>query len=329
MNYWLTTHWPPQEDNPSDVAGGVWVPDGREAAGRELRAGDLVLIYQSRSGRTEVRRSPDGTKTILHSIKGAEGIIAIARAEDGLTEDADSHPTTYLDGTEIWWRWFAPVEVLSRTGFVPRVALNNVLGYAPGYNLRGFGDYHSGLKRLSEQQYNALAEIFRNHNPNVLPPAQPFANNTQGHRYGSGLESDEHRLLKEYVASDPSRVLGEGGLKSLAVEYDFPTGDRADCVFEDAVGRIIGVEIEVAVGDAQLEGALQAIKYRYMLEPLTKRALGDSRAFLVAYAISPGMLRLCNGYVVECFVVNKQEVDTWAADKQAVRQPERTEAANA
>lgn len=314
MNYWMTTHWPPREDDPDNVASGVWVPDGREIAGSDLETGDFVLIYQARSGRTELRRAPDGTVDRVRCLKGAGCIIAIAKVKERLFEDPESRPTDYTDGTRIWWRWFAPIDVLSRSGFVPRAELNNVLGYAQSYSFRGFGHYHSGLKKISAEQYYALTDLFRNNLPNTLPCEE-----NQDH--GTRPESEEHRLLKKYVAWEPSQVLGERGLTAVATEYTFPTGDRADVVLEDHTGRIIGVEIEVSVGDNQLAGVLQSIKYRYMLEPLTQRVPGDSRAFLVAYFVSPSVNQLCERYDVECFVVNKADVSMWVG-----RSPSRSSA---
>lgn len=309
MNYWMTTHWPPPESEQDEP--GVWLPDGRESAGRDLTNGDRVLIYQARSGPVELLRTPDGGEKRIRRGRGVEGIIAITMVNGPLLANGRPDPTSYLGRHEpIWWRWFAPVEVLTRTGFVPRAEVNRALGYVPEWNLHGFGDRHSGLKRLSEQEYQTLADQFNSFTPIRLPIAQPAGGQSFGS--GGGVESTAHRLLKEYVASNPATVLGEPGLKTLKVEYPFVTGDRADCVLSDSNSRIVGVEIEVSVADTQLAGFLQAIKYRYMLEPLTKRLRGDSRAFLVAYEISKEVRDLCSRYQVECFVIARQAVDTWA-----------------
>jgi hypothetical protein len=316
MNYWMTTHWPPKESEQDEVAGGVWLPDGRESAGQDLTAGDRVVIYQTRSGPVELRRTPEGKEKKIRCVNGAEGIIAITKVKGPLLANGRPDPTTYLGRQKaIWWRWFAPVEILTRTGFVPRAEVNNALGYKPGWSLFGFGDRHSGLKRLSEQEYQILADQLNGFTPILLPEPQPASGQSCG--IGGGVESTAHRLLKEYVASNPAAALGEPGLKTLAVEYEFGTGDRADCVLSDVNTLIVGVEIEVVVGDTQLAGFLQAIKYRYMLEPLTKRLRGDSRAFLVAHEISKGMRDLCRSYQVEYFVIEKQTVDTWAAGRTA------------
>ena len=57
MNYWMTTHWPPREYRDDDSHSGVYLPDGRQQAGRDLRIGNFVLIYESLTGRPEVRRT--------------------------------------------------------------------------------------------------------------------------------------------------------------------------------------------------------------------------------------------------------------------------------
>lgn len=318
MNYWLTTHWPPRvDDDPTDVATGVWLPDGREQAGAELKKGDKVFVYQSRSGRPERRKTIDGKEIIVHSIKGREGIIAVCEAQSEIYEYEDSEPSKYVDGSEIWWRWHAPLTTLSKSGFVSRESMNAILGYKPNFNLHGFGDLHSGLKRITKEQYTSLLELFRGtlkikpHNIRSISPGD------HGHGMGTG-ESKEHLLLKSYVASNPEIVLGEQNIQTIKVEYQFPTGDRADILLEDEFGRIIGMEIEVNVDDNQFEGLLQAIKYRYMSELMTDRAPGDSRAILVAYKISQKMKLLCDKYYIQHIEINKQNVEKWSLTKEGI-----------
>jgi hypothetical protein len=274
-----------------------------------MKPGDLVLIYQARSGPSEIVHTTEGKEKRIGRLKGAEGIIAIALVTGPLTANGEADPTHYVGRKTIWWRWVAPIRILTRTGFVPRTEVNRALHNVEHWNLHGFGDRHSGLKKLTEQEYQLLADQFASHTPIVLPTPESSHAHPVG---GCGIESEDHRLLKEYVAANPHKNLGEAGLKTLSIEYDFGTGDRADCVLSDAHARIIGVEVEVTVGDTELVGFLQAIKYRYMLEPLTKREPGDSRAFLIAYEISGKMKELCRAYGVECFVVPKNVVKAWA-----------------
>jgi hypothetical protein len=312
MTHWLTTHWPPRTDAPDNLASGVWLADGRESAGKDVSAGDLVLVYQARRGRTRIVRDIAGQEKRIPRLEGKEGIVAIAQVSAPFVDCEDSEAEDYVDGSRIWWRWYAAVNLLSRSGFVARIRVNKVLGYKPAYNYRGFGTAHSGLAPLTQQQYKSLTAEFLRGNPIDLPelPVLPQFRSGPG---GSGIESTSHLALKLFVAKQPVEALGEAGLRTETVEYPFPTGDCADVILSDSVGRIIGLEIEVGVGDNDWEGPLQAIKYRRMLEPLTARRAGDSRSILVAYEISDSMRKKCAAYGVECFVISRSVVAAWYA----------------
>lgn len=298
--YWITTHWPPREGHDATSHLGVWVPDGREIAAAGLGPGDPVLVYETRSGRTEIRVLPDGTQERLRCGLGREGIVLVGEVLEHLSADPESKPATYTDGTQIWWRWYAPLKSLGRSGFVPRTKVSSLLSYNPSYNFRGFGRLHSGIQELSRDQYERMLAEFRSSRPVELPAFKP----RPGHAGGTGMESDEHRRLKEYVARDPETALSEQGLKTVEVEYQFPTGDKADLVLQDKLGRVVGVEVETYLPDSDEVGALQAIKYRRMLEWLTGREPGDSRSFLVAYGIPVNLRSRCGRYDVECFEVS-------------------------
>lgn len=148
MDYWLTTHWP-QRKGQEKVAWRVWIfmADGREQAGSDIQPGDLVFVYESKRGRRLRDREYD-------YCDGKECIVTLARATSRL-ERSGSQPEQYADGTEIWWAWRAitvPVVECS----IPREAVCRALGYSPNYYFRGFGDHHSGLKKLTEQQFETL-----------------------------------------------------------------------------------------------------------------------------------------------------------------------------
>jgi len=53
-----------------------------------------------------------------------EGIVAVCRATASMSKIDDSEPEIYVDGSRIWWRWKAPLTVVSSTGFVPRFTMN-------------------------------------------------------------------------------------------------------------------------------------------------------------------------------------------------------------
>jgi len=320
LNYWLTTHWPPRiDDDPNDVANGVWLPNGREQAGADLKTGDKILVYQARSGRSERRKTIDGNEIVVPCIEGREGIIAVCEAQSEIYENEDSEPSIYVDGSEIWWRWHAPLKTLSKSGFVSREIMNSILGYKPNFNLRGFGDFHSGLKKITIDQYFELLKLFRGIIKTKKFPVTNIPQEVESHGHGIGTgESREHLLLKSYVALHPESVLNEQYVQTIKVEYQFPTGDRADILLEDEFGRVIGMEIEVNVGDNQFEGLLQAIKYRYMSELITDRAPGDSRAILVAYSISQNMKLLCDKYHIQYFEIDKKVVEKWSLSKDGI-----------
>lgn len=312
MNWWITTHWPPREDNPESIANGLWLPEGREAAGKDVRKGDMVAVYQSRTGRTEIRKQPDGQEVFVKSLKGREGVIAITEAAGSLRADKGSAPKKYTDGSEIWWRWHTPLRIMTRSGFLSREGLNDILGYASSYSLRGFGDLKSGLKKISHEEFERILEAFKK---NLYVPPKPSLKPRVPHDPPSGVESKEHQYLKEYVAANAANVLREEGIRHLFTEYSFCTNDQADIVLEDKFGRVIGVEVEVAIDETNLAGMLQAIKYRYMLEVTYERSTGDSRALLVAYRISPAVKKVCRAYDVEAVEVAEELVTKWTKDK--------------
>lgn len=310
MNYWLTTQWPPREG--SDNEGPYWIylpADGRQIAGKDIKPGDHVLIYQSRTGRTKL----DNRKNPIKNQIGREGVIAIEEVQKDLKEDLKSKPDLYTNGTSILWGWYAETSTLSENGFISREKVNQILGYKKNNPLRGFGDLKSGLKKLNEQQYTELVDQFKKKskkNPIVDKLLNSYKKKSRGRR-GRG-ESKKHRLLKEYIANNPSKVLGEEGLKTIKLEYSFPTGDRADIVIEDQFGRIIGLEVEVSVGDNQLEGILQAIKYRFMLALMKGLKYIYTRSFLVSYNLSNDIKKICKEYDVEYFEIDYSEVKIWA-----------------
>lgn len=251
MNYLITTQWPPREGDSRPAFSGVYLAGDRGAVGRALQEGDLVLVYQSQSGRALLRRDADGALRRVPTSKAKGGIVAICRARAPFHWDEDAKPEMYDGATTIHWAWFAPLEVISNSGFVPREELNRLMGYAGNYALRGFGDRASGLKRIGESTYRTVERAFvasRAPTPSALPPDPP--------RGGpAGGESKPHRRLKAFVAGSPGAALGEDDFVLTRMEHVFPTNDRADVVLSDRFGRVVAVEVEVHVGDQDLEGS--------------------------------------------------------------------------
>src|SRR5204862_4472704 len=108
MHYWITTHWPRRKGSTGSLGNGVFLSHEKSEVGRDLRAGDLVLVYQSQSGRTLIRTELDGTTHTVPCENGRGGIVAIGRALSAMYRDDKAKVEHYTDGTAIHWAWKAP-----------------------------------------------------------------------------------------------------------------------------------------------------------------------------------------------------------------------------
>jgi len=79
-------------------------------------------------------------------------------------------------------------------------------------------------------------------------------------KYGPGGESDDHKRLKRWVYDHPESI-GIEDVVSGRMEYRFPTGDKADVVFNLGGGRFAVVEVETF---DTFTGARQALKYKVL-----------------------------------------------------------------
>jgi len=149
MKYWLTVHWPPLQEWAKPPLG-VYLADGRQMAGQDLRSGDLIFIYQSKTGRPRADAKPYRL--------GREGLVFLVRATTGIEEYPEESPEIYKGGQTLWWKWQAKTK-LEEYGFCPRQIVCQVLGYNPNYHFRGFR--RSGLARLDKTQFNELRRRFR------------------------------------------------------------------------------------------------------------------------------------------------------------------------
>mgnify|MGYP001578614235 CR=1 FL=1 len=70
----------------------MWLPDGRQWAAYDMRAGDYVLVYETKSGRTEIRRFQDGTTTEVPCKPGREGLICYGKIESPVSAIPGSQP---------------------------------------------------------------------------------------------------------------------------------------------------------------------------------------------------------------------------------------------
>ena len=304
-NYWLTTHWPPEIDTPADFS--VYLYHGTQQVGTDIKRGDRVWIYQSKSGRKVVRENIDGSKEKVKREQGKEGVVALMEVVSKI-HDSDRQPEKYEDGSEKWWRWRADTKLINQSGFIPRIELNPIMGYKLRYNYHVFGDGRSGLKRISMETHEAILETFNQHQPPETKPITRDSHEYSLHGHGKGGEGKIHKALKERIAANPSQVLGENGLSLIKIEYPYPTGDRADLILKNSENQYIAVEVEVGVDLSDISGVLQAIKYSRMYAVECRREFEEVKAYLVAHKISNEVIELCKRYGIETFVINHEAI---------------------
>lgn len=158
MNCWINSHWPPfLEHKPTPTSPDpeyhyrVYLPDDRQDAGQALAKNDLVFIYETRTGRT--------LKNGRKYAPGRQGVVALVRTLTPILE-TNEEPEKYADGSVLCWKWQARAQV-KELGFCSHDDVCRILRYSQNWTLRGFGDQHSGLKRIDEETYKALLKCLR------------------------------------------------------------------------------------------------------------------------------------------------------------------------
>jgi hypothetical protein len=156
MNYWITSHWPSRnEDNDSEPDYDIWVPVKRKRAADDMRSGDKVAIYELKTARVEIQDKTGRRKSGLERIF-CHGIVDI---DDKPTPD--TYLKKYKDGSKIRWQWVGTVTKPSTKGFVAKKELLKILGFKPTYTFHGFGNYSSGLKKITEDEFNSIIDAFK------------------------------------------------------------------------------------------------------------------------------------------------------------------------
>lgn len=141
---------------------------------------------------------------------------------------------------------------------------------------------------------------------NLDPDAGEVPQPTRGGWSNEG-ESDEHKMLKEFVAQNPHTIGLPQGTPTGQLEYRFASGDSADVVFETDQG-FFGVEVKSIIScDNDLSrGLYQAVKYQALLraEQKAMRFPPTARAVLVCeHNLSPGLQNLADALGIAVIVV--------------------------
>lgn len=302
MARWLTTHWPMRVDEPEhNPHSGVWVISERRDVISQVQPCDHVFIYETKTGKVELRLTANGREVPIRRRTGREGIVALVEVTKLADEPKGSKPQKYTDGSTMWWRWHAPTRPINTSGFIPREQVNDILGYDRAYVFRGYGEGKSGLGRLREDQYEQLLKAFTS--TTEKKDKATVQRLKSAARFGPGGEGQEHRALKERVAEDPAAVLGEEGLRLYEKEMPLPTSDKIDVVLQDRFGRLVAIEVEVDCSEDELVGPLQCMKYRALLAYLFDRRPEEIRSILVAHSIHSDIQGKCENYSIETRVV--------------------------
>jgi hypothetical protein len=315
LRYWISAQAPPLEGGPEREIDRIPLAEGREAVGLELEAGDLVLVYQPKTGRAARRRDAEGKERWARTARGRQGIVALAEVLGRAILDPRAPRTEYADGAELCWCWHVPIRAFPIDGYAPLADVNRILGFKPRYRFGGFAHRSSGLREIQAGEYWSLVEIFRSNAKTArgatlaVPEARP------PRARGPGEEPSALRLLVDYVASDPALALREAGLETLSVDHELPAGESVDIVLEDRTGTFVSVQVER--GEDFLATIAHASVRRAMLELELGRSAGQSRAFVVAPSLPRGMRELCASYGVECFAIDGELVRSWGAHRRS------------
>jgi len=297
----MTTHWPRREDESVDEPHeGVWVQDGKQHLIDRVGPHDLVFIYESRSGPVTIREYADGTTKRIPCREGREGIVAIVEVTERAYQPEDSQPERYTNGTNLWWRYYAPTRSANSAGFLPRIEVAGLLDYSERYRFRGFGEEHSGLKQIPEELFNHIRDEFIG---SAQTDEQQRVVRAASGRFGGGGEGPEHLALKKRIAANPAAILGELGLRLWNEEWLLPTMDKIDLVLKDALDRFVAVEVEVDCDASELPGPLQCMKYRAMLSYFFDRPMEEVRCILAAHSIHRDVQLRCAYHSIEAKVV--------------------------
>jgi len=158
MRYWLKIQYPQLQDisrNPSDI----WLEVGKEDAADCMGTGDLVLIYESKGGRSRA----DGKAYW----PGRKGIVALVEVTDLNLKEGFGHETVeYIGRTNlpseintVSRRLVAYTRMIDSSGFCSNDDVCACFGYSRGFHFMGFGK--SGLKEISKENFQFLMNHFQ------------------------------------------------------------------------------------------------------------------------------------------------------------------------
>ena len=107
--------------------------------------------------------------------------------------------------------------------------------------------------------------------------------------FGGGGESKEHKLFKEYIASNP-QILGLFGIDKVETEVVLASADRIDVVFYKG-DLTVGIEVKSMISPRMdiIRGLFQCVKYRHLIEAtqIVENKYPNSRVILALQGQMP------------------------------------------
>ena len=125
---------------------------------------------------------------------------------------------------------------------------------------------------------------------------------------GGGGEGEEHRVLKEYLADNPSQL--GAGLEPGKKEHTFESGDRVDILLKDSTGKPVTVEVETHIPSGNYVGVWQAVKYQHLAAMEHRLECKQVRSILAAPEIPEDVKKKCKELGIEPIEVSNQAEDT-------------------
>jgi hypothetical protein len=163
------------------------------------------------------------------------------------------------------------------------------------------GGFRNTIQLINENsRYWQITNFEFEIDQNLLSPRQVIETKESLRRkYGGGGEGQNHKKLKDWVLNHPEEI-GLHHVMDRHMEYEFPSGDRADLVFDLAENRHAVVEIETDNLDLIKAGAFQALKYKVLKCAEIGSDIKSERvqAILVAWR-DPDDAEFCRNYNIQ------------------------------
>ena len=114
---------------------------------------------------------------------------------------------------------------------------------------------------------------------------------------GGGGEGHTHKVLKEYLANNPSQL--GANLKLVQTEYIFISNGRVDILLKDSSGKPITVEVKREILPGSESEVLQAVKYKHLAADKYRLPCEQVRSILVAPEIPDDVKARCRALGIE------------------------------